>query len=370
MRKGPALLAVSDIEEMLASRVESLCFELFPNGRKDGHEFRVGSLAGEPGQSLAVRLIDGAKPAGTWRDFNPGCVSRDRGDLLWLVACALFGGDLGKAVQWAKSWLHLDDRDPARIERHRLEAQQRAVDRAQEAADRLRRTIASARKRWHIGVPIAGTPVETYLAGRGIDLRQLGRQPGALRFNPRVQHGYGDDAQILPAMLAMINNLAGEHIATHRTWLVVEPGGTVRKAGPRDGVPKPKKVLGPFEGGHIALWKGACGTMPLRDIPAGTDVYVSEGIEDGLTAAMARPALRVIAGISVANMAALELPPQLGWLVILAQNDPPGSEAEATLRRAIATQRSRGVRVKVARPPPGVKDLNELATSPQIEGVA
>jgi hypothetical protein len=133
------------------------------------------------------------------------------------------------------------------------------------------------------------------------------------------------------------------------------------KADAGDGVAKPKKVLGPFDGAHIALWKGACGTMPLRDVPEGTDVYVSEGIEDGLTAACADPSLRIVAGISVANIGALELPAQIGWLVILAQNDAPGSDADRALNRAIATQRGRGVRVKVARPPRDVKDVNELA---------
>lgn len=365
------VIAVSEIEAMLDGRIEALCFELFPNGRKDGREFRVGSLAGEPGQSLAVRLSDGARPAGTWKDFAGGTVAgRDGGDALWLVACALFGGDLAKAVQWAKSWLQLDDADPARIERHKLEAQQRAIDRRQEAAERARRTQASARKRWHLGVPIAGTPVEAYLRSRGIDLRRLGRQPGALRFNPSVQHGYGAEARILPAMLAQCNSLAGEHVATHRTWLVVGPGGMVRKAAPGDGVPKPKKVLGLYEGAHIPLWKGAAGSMPLRDIPPGTDVYVSEGIEDGLTVALADPSLRIVAGISVSNIGALELPPQLGAMVILAQNDPPGSDAEAALKRAIAAQRSRGVRVKVARPPPTVKDMNALATGEPQAGAA
>lgn len=169
------VLDVGEIEQLLASRVESLCWELFPNGRKDGSEFRIGSLAGDPGQSLAIRLRDGAKPAGTWKDFAGGSVGgRDGGDLLWLVACTLFAGDLGKAVQWAKSWLHLDDADPARIAQHRLEAQAAADRHNEEAEERMRRTQASARKRWHMGVPIGGTIAEAYLRGRGIDLRALG----------------------------------------------------------------------------------------------------------------------------------------------------------------------------------------------------
>ncbi|MEA3053541.1 MAG: hypothetical protein QOG72_2444 [Sphingomonadales bacterium] len=354
------MISVGEIEDLLKGRAENLCFELFPNGRREGRDrFRIGSLAGEAGQSLWVEI--GGGKCGNWRDGAGGTVAgRDRGDLLWLVACALFGGDLGQAVAWAKSWLQLDDQDPARLERHRIEAKAAGEARARQAAEGDRRARASARKRWHMGVPIPGTPVEIYLASRGICLRALGRAPGALRFNPEVQYGFGDGAARMPAMLAAVTALDGEHVATHRTWLA--PDGSDKAAAP-PGVEgfKPKKVLGRFEGAHIPLWKGACGSMPLRDVPEGTDIWVSEGIEDGLTAACADPSLRVIAGISVSNIGTLELPPKIGALVILAQNDPPGSDAEKALGRAIAAQRARGVRVKVARPPRDVKDVNALA---------
>lgn len=350
------MLSVGEIEAMLEARLESLAFALFPNARKEGHEVRVGSLAGEPGQSLAIH-VGGAK-AGFIKDFSSGW----GGDALKLIAAVLFRDELGPAVTWAKGWLGLDDdADPGRIDRFRAEAKAAAEKRDAEAAEKVKRTQASARKRWHMGVPIAGTMAEAYLAGRLIDLRRLGRQPGALRFNPSVQYGYGEEARLLPAMLAQVNALDGAHVATHRTWLAPDGEGGVRKAGEAEGVAKPKKVLGPFDGAHIPLWKGACGSMPLRDIPAGTDVWVSEGIEDGLTAACADPSLRVIAGISVGNIGALALPEQMGWLVILAQNDPPGSDADKALARAIAAQRARGRRVKVARPPRDAKDVNDVA---------
>jgi predicted P-loop ATPase len=48
--------------------IEGLLFEWFPNGVKDGHEFCIGSLSGEAGKSLRVRLT-GAK-AGFWSDFS------------------------------------------------------------------------------------------------------------------------------------------------------------------------------------------------------------------------------------------------------------------------------------------------------------
>ena len=356
MSRAPDILAVGEIEKMLEARAASLAAELLPNGRLEGKEWRTSNLADVPNGSSSLAVHIGGAKAGWWRDFSTG----QGGDCLKLVAAVLFRGDLGKAVAWAKSWLGLDGADPARLRQVRLEAAAAAETRAASATEEARRARASARKRWLMGVPIAGTIAETYLAGRGIDLRRLGRTPGALRFNPQVQYGYGEGAVIRPAMLAAVTALSGDHIATHRTWLKADGSG---KAGPEDGIlGKPKKVLGSPEGGHIPLWKGGCGDMPLRDVPPGTDVYCSEGIEDGLTAACADPSLRVICMLALSYLPQLDLPKQMGWLVILAQNDPPGSDADRLLRRAIAAQRERGVKVKVARPPRAAgKDVNELA---------
>lgn len=46
------------------SALETLVHEWFPQGHKEGHEFKVGSLSGEPGRSLSINLRTGA-----WKDF-------------------------------------------------------------------------------------------------------------------------------------------------------------------------------------------------------------------------------------------------------------------------------------------------------------
>lgn len=350
-------IAVSEIEAMLKDRAESLVSELLPNAVKVGHEMCVGSLHGERGQSLRINIGSGAK-RGWWKDFS----GSDAGDMLKLVSSVLFGGDIKRAIQWSKSWLGLDDADPGRIQQHRLEARARSEERARTAAAEKEKAAERARSRWHQAQPIGGTIVETYLAGRAIDLRRLGRAPGALRFHPALQYGYQGPKP--PAMVAMCTNLAGQHIATHRTWLAADGSG---KAGAdvlgyaaNGKANDPRKVMGNYWGGHIPVWKGAH-RHPLREIPAGTDVYVSEGIEDALTAACADPGLRIIAAISVGNMMAIGLPPQMGRLIILKQNDPPGSDAERGLARAIAHHRAAGRRVAWVEVPKGVKDLNDLA---------
>ncbi len=357
-RMRPHAISVGEINDMLTDGIEALVRELLPNARKAGNELCVGSLAGEKGQSLRVHIGSGAK-RGWWRDYG----GSEGGDALKLIAAVLFAGDIKKAVQWAKSWLHLDDEDPARLQQHRIEVKARSDARAADAEKERRRTIGSAKNRWLQAMRIEpGDPVDRYLAGRAIDLRTLGRAPGALRYHPALQYGY--QGPLVPAMVAQVLNLACEQIATHRTW--IKPDGS-RKAGPDligwfgDGVPNdPKKVMGSPLGGHIPLWKGTH-RCPLRDIPEGTDVYVSEGIEDGLTAAVADPSIRVICMIALSYFADLELPPQMGRLVILQQNDPPKSDAAKLMKRCIQKHRAAGRRVAVVPAPPGFKDLNAWA---------
>lgn len=59
---------ITDIKRELAKRAQSVCEMLLPNGKREGNEWRVGSLAGEAGKSLGVHL-SGAK-AGVWMDFG------------------------------------------------------------------------------------------------------------------------------------------------------------------------------------------------------------------------------------------------------------------------------------------------------------
>ena len=129
-------------------------------------------------------------------------------------------------------------------------------------------------------------------------------------------------------------------------------------------------MLGDFAGRHIPLWKGALRLDAAARHPPGTDVYVSEGIEDGLTAACADPSLRVIAAVSLGNFARLDLPRQMGRLIFLKQNDPPGGDADKAYRRAVKEHRLKGRRVMQVVPPPGVKDLNELAQLAMAEAAA
>jgi hypothetical protein len=74
---------------LLANAAETLAAWL-PKGRRQGREWCVGSLAGEPGQSLKVNI-----DSGRWQDFATGAKG---GDLVSLYA-ALHGVNQGEALQ-------------------------------------------------------------------------------------------------------------------------------------------------------------------------------------------------------------------------------------------------------------------------------
>jgi twinkle protein len=86
------------VKRMLADRAQSVAEMLLPNGRKEGQEWRAGSVGGEKGQSLGVHLH--GNKAGIWQDFATG----ESGDLLDLWV-AVRGGSLLQALDAARDWL-------------------------------------------------------------------------------------------------------------------------------------------------------------------------------------------------------------------------------------------------------------------------
>lgn len=98
---------ITEISRLLSSRAQSVAEYLLPRGRKEGQEWRVGSVDGEPGQSLGVHLA-GSK-AGVWAEFNSG----EAGDLLdlWQQARRV---SLSQALSEAREWLGIKRQEPYR----------------------------------------------------------------------------------------------------------------------------------------------------------------------------------------------------------------------------------------------------------------
>lgn len=339
-------LDIADIVAMLAARVDALCLDLLPNGIKEGAEWRVGSVAGEPGRSMAVHLAGGK--AGIWCDWagRPD----DRGDALDLVAQVKFGGDKRRALSWSRAWLGLDAVDPATFaeQRRQVEVKKRQAKR-EEDANRGR-----ALQLFLTSVPeLRGTLAERYLVGRGIDFARLGRQPRALRYHPEIPHL--ETGEFAPALVAAITDSAGQIVAVHRTFLEQRDDGSVGKL---SGVRDAKLSLGRYAGGLIRLWRGATGKA-WKDAERGEWLVIGEGIEDTATAVMAAPEYRAACGVSLANLRGVVLPEAIEGVILLGQNDTAPEAIELRMR-VIEAWREQGKRVRVARPAPEVKDVNDM----------
>lgn len=340
-------VTVADISVMLSQRVHQLVHELLPQGVREGNEWCVGSLAGEPGRSMKIHLSGGK--AGVWKDFS----SDKAGDALELVAAVLFWGDKTAAIKWARSWLGLDGLDPQRLQQRRREAEQAARKAEADALLQAEKRRKKAQAIWLGGISdITGTPVMSYLMGRGIDVRLLPRLPGAIRYLAKC---WNKELQAeVPAMVAQIQSGTGAHVATHRTYLAADDAGVWRK----DRRLKDSKLtLGSFRGGFITLNRGLS-DKPISKAPVGDKVILCEGIEDGLTLALACPEFRVLAAVSLGNFMSIELPAGIQEIVIAADNDGENAQARDLLGKAISRFQAEGRTVRVARSAVG-KDFND-----------
>ena len=159
--------AAHEIAAELAARIDSLVKDLLPAGRREGHEWRCGNIAGEPGSSLAVHLK--GNKAGVWADFAAGI----GGDALDLIA-AVLGLPMVEALSWARRWLGLDEGEAAVPRRA---AAPKAIELASDP-DRWRRP-------WQAARPIAGTFAEAYLTGRGLQFDDPDGRVPAVCCSPR-----------------------------------------------------------------------------------------------------------------------------------------------------------------------------------------
>lgn len=94
-----------EIHSIMISEIMTILSELLPDGVKRGHEYEVGSVGGEPGKSMKIRL-EGIK-AGVWKDFSTG----QGGDLIDLW-CECRSIPFSEALPEIKSFLGIEDESP------------------------------------------------------------------------------------------------------------------------------------------------------------------------------------------------------------------------------------------------------------------
>lgn len=285
-----ALASAADISAALSDRILKLVQELLPDGHRDGREWRVGNVHGEPGSSLAVHLV-GPK-AGVWHDFATG----ESGDALDLVR-AWLDVEMGAALAWSRRWLGLE---PGRAERpHRPKPERES----EPDPDRWRYP-------WQAARPIAGTLAETYLAERG--LRFDDPQGRVLRFAAqRARKSPEGELERHPGLLCALRDArTGKQCGIINIYL--RPDGNDRL---RD--KKGKTVTGRASGAVVML-------SDFDEVTSG--LIVCEGVETGV--ALFQDEMRPVwACGSTSTLVKFPLLSGIEALTIAADADEPGQRS-------------------------------------------
>jgi putative DNA primase/helicase len=186
----------------------------------------------------------------------------------------------------------------------------------------IRRTEA-ALAIWKSSLPAWGTPVQTYLISRGLNLPP----PPTLRFHTGLKHASGG---IWSAMVALVTNGESDApITVHRTFLARDGNGKAP-------IDPQKMMLGPCSGGAVRLAE------------PGDVLRVGEGIETCL-AAMYATGYPAWAALSTSGLRGLDLPKDACDVIVLADGDEAGEAAARELApscslppRALPRQKARG----------------------------
>jgi putative DNA primase/helicase len=278
-----------------------------------------------------AEALGGRKAGGGWTarcpahdDRTPSLSIREADANKVLVRCHA-GCDQERVIAALRGrglWAENGPRSLSRMARRTL------IDRKPDHDDAKRTQGALAI--WQYAKPAQGTPVETYLASRGICLPT----PDALRFHAGLKHPSGG---IWPVMVALVTNGAdGTPLAIHRTFLARDGAGKAP-------VDPQKMMFGPCRGGAVRL------------ADPGDVLMVGEGIETCLSG-MKASGYPAWAALSTSGLRGLDLPKDVRDVIVLADCDEAG---EAAAQDCALRWRRQGRRVRIARPPHGL-DFNDL----------
>ncbi len=193
-----------------------------------------------------------------------------------------------------------------------------------------------ARRIWDRSGPIAGTPAERYLESRGISLDTICPQHN-LRFG---MLSFDGSAELHSAMIAAVRDVRGEITGIQRTFLTNDGEKLCKDA---------KRSLGNIRGGAVRLSSG-------EEVGDFSQLYICEGVEDGLSILRVNGDAAVWATAGAGMMQALILPESCRSVRIVPDNDVAGRRAAQALGEKLTRQ---GRFVMFNRLSDDLKDYNE-----------
>jgi predicted P-loop ATPase len=199
-----------------------------------------------------------------------------------------------------------------------------------------------ARAGWNRSRDIDPAKPHPYFLSRGIDTTQFQFLHYTLRIDPDAKVEKGGVASG-PAVIAAVTDNTGNIVAVQRTFLKTDQSA-------KRGVDPERKSLGAVKGNAIRFGS-----------PRTSTVMIAEGAEDAMTARAAmefRYAAWASAGVNA--LKDIALPDDVKEVILLADNDRPGSPASKSSVEAAWKFRAAGKKVRIAWPPENVKDFNDL----------
>jgi hypothetical protein len=196
-------------------------------------------------------------------------------------------------------------------------------------------TTADAQRTWNNGGSLKGPVIEAYYAWRGLAVPETQN----LRFIAALGHRTGVS---YPAILARAEDVNGELTGIQRTFLAHDGAGKA---------PVDKKLqkmsVGRIKGSMVRL------AEPVDDAP----LLIGEGVETTLTV-MQATGYPGYASLGTSGLKATDLPSDSKDVVLLGEND--GGKNAKAIAKAASDLTLEGVRVRVAMPLEGFKDLNDM----------
>jgi hypothetical protein len=372
-----------DVRYLLQARIESLVETLLPDGRRLGPFWMARNpTRGDTNAGSFWVRVHGVAP-GTWADEATGDGAAQvrngahKGDVLGLIGY-IKGLPFKEAMAWAREWLGIEKLSDETVRTARAKAGAAQNVDGQRQANILAQNRKRAFAAWLNASPkLIGTPVETYLATRGIDLGAFGREvgqkiilrpPGALRFAMRT---HLETNTKLPCMLALMTGPpvsgAGDSpagsgppaqlpesvpYAIHCTFLKIDGSGKAN-------VTPARKMWPSYAGSSIRLSMGYSGMRPSEAAKHGIldQLVLCEGVEDGLSIALACPHLRVWAVGALGNLGKVTVPSCVDEVIVAADNDWGKPQAAKLLDASVNSLVAQNVTVSIARSHIG-KDAN------------
>jgi Toprim domain len=192
---------------------------------------------------------------------------------------------------------------------------------------------------------LRGPVVEAYYAWRGLDVPETKN----LWFVASLKHRSGAS---YPAIIALATNAAGVMTGIQRMWLAQDGSGKAP-------VPKGEQKM------SLGLIKGS--VVRLAESRDGVPLLIGEGVETTLTP-MQATGYPGLATLGTSGLKAVGAPDGAKDVILLGEND--GGKSAAAIAKAAPELKKKGVCVRVAYPPEGFKDFNDMVKDAPDRSVA